>query len=166
MTFDEIMRARRSIRRYQDRPVDADTLSAVVEAGRLAPSARNRQDWKFIVVTKAALREKMADACNGQGFVGTAPAILVAASPADRPMSCGQSATTVDCSIALTCMMLKATELGLGSCWLGAFSQDAVKRVLGLPATDVVVAVMPLGYPDEAPAPRPRKGLAEVMEIR
>lgn len=166
MTFDTIVKTRRSVRKYQDKPVDTEILNAIAEAARLAPSARNRQEWRFIAVTDAALRAKMVEACNGQSFVGGAPVILVAVSTAERAMSCGQSAATVDCSIALSAMMLKATELGLGTCWLGAFSADAVKAVLSLAADEVVVAVMPLGYPAEEPAPRPRKALGDVFEIR
>ena len=81
-------------------------------------------------------------------------------------MGCGQSAATVDCSIALSFMLLRATELGLGSCWLGAFDANAVKRTLALPEDAVVVAVTPLGHPAEQPAPRPRKNPSEVFDLR
>ena len=157
MTFDEIVKARRSIRAYKDTPVERDTLLAVLEAGRLAPSARNRQEWHFTVVTNQKLREQLAVACCGQSMVAQAPAAIVVWGTKEHVMTCKQSAASVDCSIALTHMMLKATELGLGTCWLGAFKADEVSQALSLPADAIIVAVTPLGYPDEAPAARPRK---------
>ena len=99
-------------------------------------------------------------------MVAEAPAALVVWSDGERMMGCGQSAATIDCSIALSFMLLRATELGLGSCWLGAFDQNAVKQLLGLPQEAVVVAVSPLGHPAETPAARPRKDPDEVFDLR
>lgn len=166
MTFDQIVSSRRSVRKYKADPVPEKDLTAILEAGRLAPSAKNTQNWHFTAVQNAAAREKLVDACSGQAMVGEAPVALVVWAESDRLMSCGQSAASVDCSIALSFMMLKATELGLGTCWLGAFDPEAVKTVLGLPAEATVVSVMPVGYADEAPAARPRKALGEVSEVR
>lgn len=164
MTFDEIVSARRSIRSYQPQPVEPEKLAAVLEAGRMAPSARNAQTWHFTAVTHSEMRQQLCVACNNQPMVAQAPAVLVIWSDTERMMSCGQSAATVDCSIALSFMMLKATELGLGTCWLGSFSSGQVKQLLALPQDATVVAVTPLGYPAEEPAPRPRKPLAEVSQ--
>lgn len=166
MTFDEIVKARRSIRKYEDRPVPREMLDTVLDAGRLAPSAKNAQQWHFTAVMEPGLKKKLMYACGGQRFVADAACILVVWSEDHREMYCGQSAATVDCSIALSFMMLKATELGLGTCWLGAFSQQEVKDALGLEPGAVVVAVSPLGWPAEGPAPRPRKALQEIAEIR
>lgn len=166
MTFDQIISTRRSIRRYKADPVAEGVLEAVLEAGRLAPSARNEQRWHFVAVRDAATRERLAEACHGQGMVAEAPVALVVWAGDDRQMACGQSAATVDCSIALSFMMLKATELGLGTCWLGAFDPEAVKALLGLPESATVVAATPLGYANEAPAARPRKALDEISEVR
>lgn len=166
MTFDEMVQRRRSVRKYQDVPVERALLDQVLEAGRLAPSATNAQTWHFTLVENAALRDRLAAACCGQGMVAQAPLDLVVWSDGDRQMACGQSAATVDCSIALSFMMLKATELGLGTCWLGAFHADEVAHVLGLPESAVVVAVSPLGWPAEVPAARPRKALSEVSDLR
>lgn len=166
MTFDEIIAARRSIRRYTEEPVQEEALNAVLNAGRLAPSASNRQLWHFTVAQDAALRAALCRDCCDQTMVAEAPATLVVWAEADRNMRCGQSAASVDCSIALSFMMLKAAELGLGTCWLGDFKADAVARTLQLPEGAVVVAVTPLGHPAEQPAPRARKTMEEIAEIR
>jgi nitroreductase len=165
MTLDEIIATRRSIRQYEARPVEDDKIAAILEAGRLAPSARNRQDWKFIVVTNDAVREKLVDACCGQKLVSEAPVALVLTASHEDFMTCKQSAATVDCSIAFTFMLLKATELGLGTCWLGAFDADKVSQVLDLPTGTIPVAVTPIGYPAESPDARPRKAGSEVFEF-
>lgn len=166
MTVMQAIEARRSIRHYTQQPVSDEELLAVLEAGRLAPSARNAQTWQFTAVRDKALLEKLSDDCNGQKMVAEAPAALVLWSHGERMMGCGQSAATVDCSIALSFMLLRATELGLGSCWLGAFDADAVKRTLVLPEDAIVVAVSPLGHPAEQPGPRPRKAPSEVFDLR
>lgn len=153
MTFDEILAARRSVRKYTDEAVSDGDLSAVLQAGRLAPSAKNEQRWHFTAVKDAATRERLVAACKGQGMVGEAPVDLVIWAENDRLMGCGQSTASIDCAIALSFMMLKATELGLGTCWLGAFSAPEVKDILALPQEAIVVAVMPLGHPAESPAP-------------
>lgn len=166
MTVMQAIEARRSIRHYTEQPVTDEELLAVLEAGRLAPSARNLQGWHFTAVRDASLRGALCTACNGQQMVAEAPAALVVWADGERMMGCGQSAATVDCSIALSFMLLRATELGLGSCWLGAFDQNAVKQLLGLPQEAVVVAVSPLGHPAETPAARPRKDPDEVFDLR
>jgi len=164
MNVEEAIRTRRSIRAYEDKPVEDDKLNAVLEAARLAPSACNYQDWKFVVVRDAALRKKMVEACNGQEFVGQAGAVIAACStnPA-RVMSCGVHSGIVDLAIAVDHMTLRACELGLGTCWIGAFDQQKVKDLLQIPADVTVVAVLPLGYPAEHTGPRPRKPLGEIV---
>ncbi|BCI59837.1 nitroreductase family protein [Solibaculum mannosilyticum] len=154
---------RRSIRRYQNRPIEQPVLNKVLEAGRLAPSARNQQDWRFVVVKDPDLRAKMVDACCGQRFIQDAPVHLVVCANNVRDMACGQPARTVDCSIALSFMMLEAMECGLGTCWLGSFDNQAVKTLLRIPDDYQVVAVTPLGYPDEQVDARPRKALDQVV---
>ena len=161
----EAIQGRRSIRKYSARGVESEKINQILEAGRLAPSASNSQQWKFIAVTDAdKLGQNMAQACGNQQFVAKAPAVLVVcATQANRMMTCGQPAETVDASIALSFMILEAWELGLGGCWLGHFYEDKVKALLGIPDAARVVAVAPLGYPAETPAPRPRKKAEEVI---
>ncbi len=162
MSVSDVILNRRSIRKFEQKPVEEEKLFLIREAGRLSPSASNKQNWKFVLVTEKGLLVDLAEACNSQMFVAEAPAAIVVCATGDRSMGCGQSAATVDCSIAMASMMIQATELGLGTCWLGSFNPTAVKLVLDLPESYIVVAVSPLGYPAEAPAARPRKTSAEV----
>ncbi len=158
------IQARRSIRAYSAREVEQEKLNRVLEAGRLAPSANNRQDWKFIVVRDRETRNRLVEAAGGQKFLGTAPVVLViCGTEPEKVMMCEQPAYTVDASIALSFMILEACELGLGTCWLGHFDENKVKEILGIPAGVRVVAMTPLGYPAESPAARPRKRPEEVV---
>lgn len=159
------IKSRRSIRAYKCTEVEEEKLNLILEAARLSPSARNLQNWKFIVVRDKKLRERLVEAAAGQKFVGEAPVTLIACATApERVMTCGQPANTIDLSIALSFMMLVAAELGLGTCWLGSFYEDKVKEVLNLPEGYRVVAMTPLGYPDENPTQRPRKSIEEIVE--
>jgi len=160
------IRKRRSIRAYQEKPVPAGKLRRVLEAARLAPSARNRQEWRFIAVRDAETRQKLMAAAKAQGFVAQAPVTLVfCANEGTDIMSCGQPTSTVDVSIAMAYATLAATAEGLGTCWLGSFTESAVKEILGIPKEARVVAVSPLGYPAQKPGPRPRKKFAEVVRF-
>ncbi len=162
MELMQVIRARRSIRSYLDRPVEEEKLLAVLEAGRLAPSARNMQDWRFIVVSDPATRQRLAEAAKGQQFVAQAPLVIAACGTSDLVMTCGQPAYAIDVAIALDHMTLAAASLGLGSCWIGAFYEDRVKQILAVPPEVRVVALLPLGYPADMPAPRPRKSLEDI----
>jgi nitroreductase len=163
MELTDVIMKRRSIRKYKPDPVDDGLLEQVLEAGRAAPTASNSQDWYAIVVRGAEIRTKLADACRNQEWVGGAPIVLVICGTGDRLMSCGQSTNTIDCSIALTQMILRAADLGLGTCWLGAFWADQVRAILDVPTADTIIAVTPIGYPDVAPESRGRKDLAEFV---
>lgn len=155
---------RRSVRSYKAAEVEEEKPKRIPEAGRLSPSASNRQDWKFIVVRKMEARKKLAKAAFGQSFVGEAPIVIVACGTEPKTtMACGQPTHTVNVSIACAFMILEAYELGLGTCWVGAFNEDEVKKVLKIPESVRVVAVIPLGYPDEDPAQRSRKDPDEVI---
>jgi nitroreductase len=161
MDVFEAIKGRRSIRAYSSKEVEDDKLKKVLDAGRLAPSAANMQDWKFIVVKDESTRKKLAQAAGGQKFVGTAPVVLVGCGTAQKEMTCDQFTYPIDVSIALSFMFLEAHELGLGTCWLGNFYENEVKKVLNIPEHIRVVAMTPLGYPSEEPEPRPRKELNE-----
>lgn len=161
--FDAITK-RRSIRAYKPDPIPEDKLNRILEAARLAPSAKNRQPWKFIVVKDPAIRRALVPACKGQRFVGEAPVVIAGvAETTDYVLTCGIPAHIVDIAIAMTQMTLQAMEEGLGTCWIGAFYQDEVKKVLGIPPDKQVVELLTLGYPAESPAPRPRKSFEEVF---
>ena len=139
-------------------------MTKVLEAARLSPSAANRQQWKFIVVKNTEKRRQLAEAACGQSFVSQAPVVLVAcATEVQAIMPCGQPTYTVDVSIAFAYLILQACELGLGTCWIGAFKEDEVKKILRIPEPIRVVAMSPLGYPAHPIPPRPRKSLAEIV---
>lgn len=158
------IKTRRSIRAYKNKPIEDGKLEAVLEAARLAPSARNLQEWKYVVVKDKALRGKLVDAANGQRFVGQAPAVIVAcAEQTDHVMPCGELSYPIDVAISVDHITLAAVEQGLGTCWIGAFKQAEVKKLLSIPEKTKVVALLPIGYPDVSPAAKPRKSLKEVV---
>ena len=164
MDLFEAIGERRSVRSWAEREVEEEKLRQVMEAARLAPSARNLQEWKFVVVRDAGLREQLIEAANGQRFVGEAPVVVVAcAAEHDHVMSCGHPSFLVDVAIAIEHIALAARALGLGTCWIGAFNQDKVRRVLGIPDSVQIVELMPLGYPAGWPGPRGRKALDEIV---
>jgi len=164
MDVYEAIKTRRSVRAYRDKPVPEDVLNRILEAARLAPSAANRQQWKFIVVQEPELREKLIAAANNQQFVGQAPVIIVAVGlEPDRIMSCEVPAYAVDIAIAVDHITLAATAEGLGTCWIGAFSQNEVKRILNIPQQYKVVTLIPLGYPADSPMAKSRKPLEEIV---
>ncbi|MDR0906510.1 MAG: nitroreductase family protein [Oscillospiraceae bacterium] len=165
MTVKEAIETRRSVRKFKSTPIEDEKLIAVLEAGRLSPSARNQQQWKFFVVRDRAILEKLYVASENQPSVQSAPAALVAVATGDIQMACGGHTSAIDTSIAFAYMLLRAWELGLGTCWLGRFHEDQVKAALNLPADNTVVAFTPLGYPDETPEPRPRKDASEIYQI-
>jgi len=164
MNVMDAIRARRSIRAYLDKPVEEEKLQRVLEAARLAPSAKNTQEWKFVVVRDKATRDRLTEAAKGQVFVGQAPVVIAACATAtDYVMTCGQAAYPVDLSIAVEHMALQAVEEGLGTCWIGAFHEDQAKQILGIPAEIRVVALLPLGYPASQPPARGRKPMSEIV---
>ena len=149
MSVLKIIKNRYSVRKYQSRPVKDDHLKEILEAARNAQSAKNRQDWRFIIVRNETLRQKLADAARGRQFVGEAPMIIVCCGiNTDYKMTCGQYSYVIDVAIAMENMALAAWECGLGSCWLGAFYEDRVKGILNIPDEDIrVVGMLTLGYP-------------------
>jgi nitroreductase len=158
------IRARRSIRKFRDDPVEEEKLRAVLEAARLAPSAANAQETRFVVVRDAAIRERLFHASKGQEFVRQAPVVIAACAETDgRVMTCGQTAYPIDVAISLDHLSLAAWSLGLGTCWVGRFDEKEARDALGVPERIRVVQLMALGVPDEEPAPRPRKPFEEVV---
>lgn len=166
MELMDAIRNRRSIRDYLPRPVPREILWEVLEAGRLAPSARNQQEWRYIVVEDQVRRERLMAAASYQTFVAAAPVVLVACAETDaRYMQCGQLAYPIDVAISIDHLTLKAVEEGLGTCWIGAFDEAKVKEILNIPPQIRVVELITLGYPASIPKPRPRKNLAEIVRF-
>jgi nitroreductase len=145
------IRTRKSVRSYLDKPVEKEKLQRVLEAARLAPSASNRQEWRFVVVTDAEKRRRLAEAAAGQRFIAQASAVIAACAETDgKIMRCGLACYPIDVAIAVDHLTLAAAAEGLGTCWIGAFDPDAVRAVLGIPKDVVVVGLLPLGYPQDA----------------
>jgi len=164
MEVMEAIRKRKSIRDYEDKPVPEEKLQKVLEAARLAPSASNRQEWKFVVVRDSKRRHELARAAGGQSHVARAPVVIAAvATMPEYVMRCGVPAYAVDLAIAVDHMTLAAVAEGLGTCWIGAFSQEQTRDILGVPAHYRVVTILPLGFPGEAGRPKVRKSIAEIV---
>lgn len=160
----EAIEKRRSVRAYKDEPVGEESLKKILEAGRLAPSAHNTQEYKFVVVKDVKKRKALAQVASEQRFIGEAPIIIAALSLNPKQiLSSGVPAYAMDLAIALDHMTLVAVEEGLGTCWVGAFNQEEVKKILAVPAQYKVAALLSLGYPDDAPPPKSRKKIEELV---
>ena len=156
---------RRSVRSYKDRQVEESKILKILEAARLAPSANNRQEWRFVVVRSKQKKKELAKAAKNQKFVGEAPVVIACCADTDHHMmSCGQLCYPIDLASAIEHMVLTAVEEGLGTCWIGAFYEDKVKEILNIPEDIVVVELLTLGYPDEDPALRERLSLSEIVK--
>jgi nitroreductase len=164
--FLELVNGRYACRSYEPRPVEQEKLLRALEAVRLAPSGSNRQPWKFVVVHDAEVKRRLVPACANQSFIATAPVVVAGCGlMPDRVMSCGVPGDPVDVAIAMEHLSLAATAEGLASCWIGAFSQDGVRAVLGIPSTVTVIELMTLGYPADRPRRKVRKPLADIIAI-
>lgn len=166
MNVMEAIKARYSVRSYQEKEVEEEKLLAILEAARMAPSASNRQEWRFIIVKDKTTREKLMEAAKGQQFVAQAPIIIACCAVTNNHvMSCGQLCYPIDVSIAIDHMTLKAAEEGLGTCWIGAFFEDKAKKILGIPETPEVrlVELLTLGYPDDTIKPKKRLSLDKII---
>ena len=162
MDIYEAIENRYSVRSYQDRQIEQAKLERVLDAGRMAPSARNAQDWKFIIVQERDLRESIAKAAE-QPFLARAPVILaVVATDPERRMECGVLSGPVDCAMAIDHMTLAAVSEGLGTCWIGHFNQDACCKLLDVPPTAVIIELLAMGYPGDKPALKSRKPINDV----
>jgi len=170
MDLFEVVEKRRSIREFKPKPVANKDLRKILEAGRLAPSGGNRQPWCFIVVRHPETKKALAVAANNQTFVADADVVIAAlgdptVSAAKLPytLSSTRLPHRQDPMIAVEHMILAATALGYGTCWIGAFNEKEVKKILKIPESLAVVALLPIGVPDEDPPQRPRKAFTEVF---
>jgi nitroreductase len=165
MNVLEAIRSRCSVRAYQKKDVEDEKLRILLDCARLAPSAANLQEWRFVVVRDQKVRAKLAEAANNQAFVAEAPVILVCCAETEQhTMRCGEKSYPVDVAIAIDHITLAAVELGLGTCWIGAFSADKVRELVGIPDGLPVVALLTLGYPAaNATRPKTRLKLEEIV---
>ena len=164
MEFAELIKKRYSVRAYKADAVEEDKLQQVLEAARLAPTAANRQPFRIIVIHTAG-REAELRRIYDRGWFVQAPLLLCACGiPAQTwRRSDGKNYNDVDVSIAMDHLVLAATDLGLGTCWVAAFNPAAARQVLGLPDDVEPVAFTPLGYSTDQPRPKERKALSELV---
>ena len=150
--IEEAIRTRRSARRFADRDIEPGVVERLIEAATWAPSAGNLQPWRFFAVRGEAWKTALAEAALGQRFVAQAPVVVVVcAEPGRSATRYGERGRMLYClqdtAAATQNLLLAAAALGIGSCWVGAFDEEAVSRALGLPPGFRPVAIIPLGYP-------------------
>jgi nitroreductase len=170
MKLLEAIKGRRSVRSFKQNRIPKRALNQILEAAVLAPSAGNRQPWEFILVTKQELKQELVKVAGGQQFIGEAPTIIVVCAnetrSAQRYGSRGRRLYCLqDTAAAIQNIILTAYSFGLGTCWVGAFNENAAKRVLQVPEGIRPVAIIPLGYSVEKPSARSRRLLAEVLHF-
>lgn len=170
MDVRECIKTRRSVRRYKDTPVEWDKIVEILNAGKFAPSAGNLQNWKFIAVRDDTVRKKLAKAAFDQGWMADAPVhIVVVGEPGNAGRFYGERGeklyTIQNCGAAIENMLLVTNDLGLGSCWVGAFDDHKVKRAVNMPAGNSPQAIITIGYADGKPNYPSRKELEHIAHL-
>jgi nitroreductase len=150
---------RRSIRRYEDKEIPENVLDQILEAGRQAPSAVNRQPYRLVVVTDSNLKKELKGMFSR--FLEKAPVVVVGCADINARLT-GKWAT-IDTAIALENMVIQAWSQGVGSCWIGSFNEDKIKKALKVPDKWKIVALVSFGYPAEEPKQRKKKQKDEIF---
>jgi nitroreductase len=164
MEFSELIEKRYSVRAYKPHPVDDERLHQVLQAARLAPTAANRQPFQLIVIHTEGREAELKRIYNRDWFVQAPLVICACGVPAQGWVRRdGKSYCDVDVAIAMDHLILAAADVGLGTCWIGAFDPDAAREVLDLPDDVEPVAFTPLGYPADRLSPKKRKPLSELV---
>jgi nitroreductase len=166
MEFEKLISARYSVRSYKGDPVPDQVLAKVLEAGRLAPTAANRQAFRILVIHTAG-REQELKRIYSRGWFVQAPLVIGVCVLTD---SCwvradGKSYGEVDAAIVMDHLILAAADQGLGSCWVGAFDARAAREVLELPESVEPVAFTPLGYPNDSPGAKKRRPVDDLVRF-
>ncbi len=164
MNFSELVKKRYSVRSYKPDLVEDSKLQQVLEAACIAPTAANRQAFQLIVIHTASREAELSRIYPRPWFVQAPVVICACGTPARAWVrSDGKNYCDVDVSIVMDHLILAATDLGLGTCWIGAFNPTAAREVLNLPDDVEPIAFTPLGYPSDQPGPKKRKPLAELV---
>lgn len=164
MDFFDLVQRRYSVRAYLSKAVEEEKIQQILEAGRLAPSAANRQPFHIFVIHPQGREEDIRRIYAADWFVHAPVIIGIVALPEKAwTRRDGKNYSDVDAAIAMDHMILAATALGLGTCWIGAFDPTAAQEVLGLPEGAQPVAFTPVGYPADEPRPKRRKPLDELV---
>ena len=153
-----------SVRNFKDIAIKQDILERVLEAGQLAPSAKNRQPWRFLVIDDPGLKKRIQEAAYGQEYVGKAGAIILACSTnIEYEMPNGQLSYPIDISFAVSFMMLQAEHEGLGSCVITTYDEQDIKTLISVPYSMRVVMMLLLGYTDDRLIVRDRKPIKGIV---
>ena len=160
LTAIEKVLSRRSIRQYENKEIPQEILEKILEAGRQAPSAANRQPVRFIVITNDTLKNELSKGRYNR-FIKDAPVTIIGC--ANRGPVLTRKWSIVDTTIALQNMVIAAWTLGIGSCWIGDFKEKQVKELLHIPRQWKIVALITFGYPAEHPEARKKKPLTEMV---
>ncbi|MCC7552097.1 nitroreductase family protein [Candidatus Micrarchaeota archaeon] len=168
MNLDKVIDARYSVRKFKSDEIPDDLIKKLINVARLAPTARNTQSQKIYIINSNDLKDKLKkEQAFKQDFVYTAPSILICAvdpTPYPDPEERGKKFAIIDCTISSTFLVLKATELGLGTCYVGVIDENKIKQVLDIPDKYLIPFVIPIGYPDIKQGERKRKPLEEFYE--
>ncbi len=166
MDIHDVVRLRKSVRSWENREVDEETIRRILDSARLAPSAKNGQEWHVVVVRDGERRRQLGVECANQRFVGEAPAVLVVCGDASMgTMRCGQPRMPVDVAILIDHITLIAAAEGIGSCWIGSFDPVLAGRIAGVPEGWEVVQLLPIGYPAAGETGEKRKRRKSLDEI-
>jgi|YelNatPaOPRAMG01_1025707.scaffolds.fasta_scaffold52239_2 nitroreductase len=168
MEVIDAIKNRRSIRSYKQQEIPQSVINQLIDAARLAPSAGNAQSWAFVVAQKHETKGLLSDATYGQRSIQEASVVIVVCAdekrayenygPRGKALYCIQ-----DTAAAVENILLTACSLGLGTCWIGAFREEEIRKVINCPQEMRPVALIPVGYPNESPSPRPRRPISEIM---
>lgn len=170
MEFFEVIKNRRSIRSFKKQALTQEAINQLVNAARLAPSAGNAQSWAFVLVTKPEIKQSLAAAALNQRWLEGAAAVFVVCADLKRAEDSyderGKTLYSIqDTSAAIENILLAATALGLGACWMGAFREEEISKVINAPDGMRPVALLPVGYPNESPRARSRRPAEEVVHL-
>ncbi|WGM88641.1 MAG: nitroreductase family protein [Candidatus Bathyarchaeum tardum] len=150
MDIIEAIKSRRSVRKFSDKKIDSNKLITILDAIRFAPSAFNRQEWRFVIIKNSETTHKLVEEAKTQQFVAEAPVVVVAFAKSSGPiMSCGQPCYVIDVAIALDHLSLAALEYGVSTCWISGFNENRLKEIFDILDKVRVIALMLLGYPSE-----------------
>ncbi|MFX0031999.1 MAG: nitroreductase family protein [Candidatus Hodarchaeota archaeon] len=158
----QFLKQRRSIRSFQEKMITENEIQMILEAGRWAPSASNRQPWEFIVVKNKEKKQALARTATYGKFIGTAPLIIAIIGKVNQ----NPKWYIQDTSLVSMNMMLMAWALGIGTCWIGSMDRNRAKEILELGKNDFVLTVLPMGYIEgEIPKPKSRKPLEKIAKV-
>ncbi len=168
MDVFEAIKNRKSIRAFEKEPVTEQQIEQLIDAAKCAPSAGNIQPWEFVVVKDHHIKQQLSVAALNQSFIHEAPIVIVAcANEARSSQGYGNRGANLYCiqdtAAAIQNILLAAHAMGLGACWVGAFREESVRKVLETPSHVRPVAIIPVGYPAEEPAPRRRRSTNEIV---